>query len=133
MRKIIYFEYEVEIYINTESIRNAQAGLVPLLATLLPRHQDVLLPVVTHREVELSLLAQMHLQLVFALLQDDLLAGLDPLPSLLLLFVSPVEPHPHPTGRVVDIRSKVFLVVGRVVLPGIEVPPGGGGDSEVQL
>ena len=105
------------------------------MARLLPDFPDfdsfegyILLPVVADSEIHLLPLAEVELELVQSLLEDRLLALLQPLALLLLPY-----PHPHLALLVVDVRPQVLLVVGRVVLPYIDVAPGRAGDRQFQL
>ena len=100
------------------------------MARLLPEfhdfdslHGDILLPVVADSEIHILPLAEVELELVQSLLEDRLLALLQPLAFLLLPY-----PHPHLPLLVVDVGPQVLLVVGRVVLPHIDVAPGRAGD-----
>ena len=91
-------------------------------------HRDILLPVVADCKIHLLPLAEVELELIGSLLEDSLLALLQPLAFLLLPY-----PHLHLPLLVVDVGPQVLLVVGRVVLPDIEVAPSCAGDSELQL
>lgn len=104
--------------------------LVPLLHILHPFHSDLLLSVVAEREVILLLLAEVDPQLILSLGQLQLLSALDPLALPLALASCLLQPHANSCELVVDLRPDVFLVVGWVVLPDLDVSSCFGGHGK---
>lgn len=66
----------------------------------------------------------MHVHFVLSRLQLQLLTALDPFS---------LQPDLHPCQLVVDVRTNVFLVVGWVVLPDLEVAPRLGRNDQLEL
>lgn len=114
----------LQFRISTISVSNAETWLIPFLHILHPFHRQLLLPVVTQGKIKDLLLAEMHVHFILSRLQLQLFSALHPLS---------LQPDLHSRQLVVNVRTDVLLVVGRVVLPDLEVASSFGWDDQAKF